>query len=166
MIRVAGLVFVMAGVLALGPGCGDDDPRTKFDLSVDSGGKTPDTGGTTGDSATDTGTDTAPPKPGEFGDTCAKKADCKTNMTCAITQKGATKGFCSKTCTTATQPCTGSPTGTKSFCLLSAGSLNYCVFLCKYKESNVAKTAPCPPQLTCGTTDDPVGSGQYQCIPK
>ena len=102
-----------------------------------------------------------------FGDACGGTVGCKTGFICAITQTGSKKGFCSKKCTTSGQPCTGSPSGTESYCLLSDGKgSNYCVFLCKYKGSSGPKTVPCPTGLTCGTKENPAGSGQYSCVPK
>ena len=103
-----------------------------------------------------------------FGDACGQTTGgCKSGLTCAITQKGASKGFCSQKCTNSGKACTGAPSGTEAYCLLSDGKgTNYCVFLCKYKTSSGSKTVPCPTQLTCGTTENPAGSGQYSCVPK
>ena len=102
-----------------------------------------------------------------FGNSCSKSAPCKTGLTCAVTQSGATKGFCTKACTSKGGPCSGSPTGTESYCILSDGKGKYyCSFLCKYKASGTPKTVNCPTGLTCGTKESPAGSGQYACVPK
>lgn len=167
MFRSAGLVITTMGCVVFAVGCGDDDPTTKVDQGMDVRIVPLDSGdGSTKDKTTvDTQQDAGKPTLGGFGDPC-KTGGCKTGFTCAITQTGATKGFCSKLCPKALDPCTGMPAGTKAFCLLSDGKgNNYCVFLCKYKDSTGAKTAPCPAQLTCGTKEDPAGSGQFQCIP-
>ena len=168
MCRNAGLVLAAVGWVALATGCGDDDPKIKTDQGVDLRIVPLDSGdsSTKDNTAGDTQQDTGKPTPGGFGDEC-KTGGCATGFTCAITQTGATRGFCSKLCPKALDPCTGIPAGTKAFCLLSDGKgNNYCVFLCKYKDSSGDQTAPCPTQLTCGTKEDPAGSGQYQCIPK
>ena len=104
-----------------------------------------------------------------FGDKCSQSAPCKTGMICAMTVSGATAGFCTQSCTSKGGPCTGAPTGTEAYCILSDGKTpptSYCAFLCKYKGSSGPKTVPCPSQLTCSTTESPAGSGQYSCVPK
>ena len=165
MFRNAGLFMATIGLLALAVGCSDDDVKKKDTgggVKLDGGGVTLDQGG---GGNLDTGGGTPGTK--GFGDACGGTVGCKTGFICAITQTGSKKGFCSKKCTTSGQPCTGSPSGTESYCLLSDGKgSNYCVFLCKYKGSSGPKTVPCPTGLTCGTKENPAGSGQYSCVPK
>ena len=100
-----------------------------------------------------------------FGDVCSQSAPCNSSHQCAMTQAGSKVGFCSKQCTKTAAFCTGVPTGTEAYCMLSTGSAKYCVFLCKYTQYGSTVTVPCPTKLTCSTKQNPPGSGQHFCVP-
>ena len=100
-----------------------------------------------------------------FGDVCSQSAPCNSSHQCAMTQAGSKVGFCSKQCTKTAAFCTGVPTGTEAYCMLSTGKAKYCVFLCKYTQYGSTVTVPCPTKLTCSTKQNPPGSGQHFCVP-
>lgn len=104
---------------------------------------------------------------GTFGSICSATAYCSASYSCVVIGAGASKGFCTKTCPTMTQQCTGGPSGTQPYCILknSSTSKYYCVFLCKWGTGSSTSTAACPKDLTCDTSQNPPGSGQYVCIP-
>ena len=101
-----------------------------------------------------------------FGNVCSSTSPCASPYMCAITQTGATSGFCSKQCTTKAAFCSGAPSGTEAYCMISDGKGKlFCVFLCKYTQYGKPVTSPCPPKLTCNTKENPPGSGQHFCVP-
>ena len=103
---------------------------------------------------------------GGFGSRCYAGSSCGSGLVCAVTQPGAPVGFCTKQCNPPASPCTGAPSGTEAYCILSDAKGKYfCVFLCKYKKSGGTKTVPCPPQLLCNSMARPPGSGQHACVP-
>ena len=118
-------------------------------------------------------TDKTPPTPdqkitanGVFGSSCSAGATCSSGFTCIIIGSASSKGYCTKTCTATSKPCTGGPSGTQPYCILKGGDGKYyCVFLCKWGTGSAAVTAPCPKDLTCGTSENPPKSGQYICLP-
>ncbi len=104
-----------------------------------------------------------PPVSGAFGDKCIPSAPkCNTGLKCISIGSATTAGFCSKTCPTIGSICTGQPTGTSAYCLLTVtGGPNYCAFLCKLST----QTWSCPSTLTCSSTPNPPTSSQYPCMP-
>lgn len=98
--------------------------------------------------------------PGAFGSKCATSGQCTSPMTCLhATSSG---GFCTKSCSTLGQACSGAPAGTGAFCLWVSGpSAYHCLFLCKSGST----TWPCPGSLKCSTTPSSPGSTQYLCVP-
>ncbi|MFZ5786498.1 MAG: hypothetical protein ACOY3Y_08645 [Acidobacteriota bacterium] len=176
MLRKISFALLAVGALAL-VACGDD---TKPVTKKDTGGiKLPDSGtNPTPDTGTNPTPDTGTVTPGKeagttptagFGASCSQTKPCAdTSMMCAVVQQGATTGFCTKECTNQGGECTGAPTGTHAFCILSDQTKTkfYCAFLCSAKDqSGQVATWPCPTDLKCDTVENPAGSGQKACIP-
>ncbi len=123
--------------------------------------------------------DTTPPTPdlpptpdqkitatGTFGSSCSAKKTCSGSFLCVILGSASTKGYCTKTCATMSKACSGGSSGTKPYCILKdQKGKYYCVFLCKWGKGSSAVKAPCPKDLTCASTENPPGSGQYVCMP-
>jgi hypothetical protein len=98
-----------------------------------------------------------------FGDACdPKQPSCTTPLTC-IQLEGASKGFCTNTCSKGGELCSGSPTDTLAACTIQ-NSQNpnefFCGFLCKTSQG---MTFSCPSSMTCSTVDNPPNSGQFAC---
>jgi len=106
--------------------------------------------------------DTKPPL-GGFGAKCNKTFPCSTAYQCVTVGTGTVDGFCTKKCYNSGGACTGMPTGTGAYCLLSnsAKTEYYCAFLCKLGT----QTWKCPSTLKCDPVENPPGSGQYVCLP-
>lgn len=99
-----------------------------------------------------------------FGDVCNQTTPCTNASTQCITLQGSTSGngFCTKSCSNSGGLCPNSPANTQAFCLLGDGSgNNFCAFLCEVQGQKY----DCPTGLTCSTTDNPPGSGQFACEP-
>ena len=103
------------------------------------------------------------PPLGGFGAKCNTSMPCSTAFQCTTVGATATDGFCTKKCYTSGSTCTGMPTGTMAYCLLSnpAKTEYYCAFLCKLS----IQTWACPATLKCDPVENPPGSGQFVCLP-
>jgi hypothetical protein len=100
----------------------------------------------------------APPSSG-WGESCSATAPCPNLFTC-VSYAG--KSYCTQNCATLGAKCTGVPVGSYGACLVKmADSSLACAFLCKTKTG----TFTCPGALSCSTTENPAGSGQYPCLP-
>jgi len=176
MFKKISLVFIGVGALSL-LSCGDD---TKSTPKQDKGGvvlpdgstTSPDIGTTTNPEASTTNPEAGNPTD-SFGKKCGQTsgACADTSMTCVITKQGSTEGFCSKECPVAdfgTKPCSGGPTGTMPYCVLGdivpTPTKAFCAFICQAKDTGTGQTitAPCPPELKCGTPD---ANGNAVCEP-
>ncbi len=113
--------------------------------------------------------DMPPPPPdmpmtttGTFGDTCgAGYPGCKPGLKC-MSLPGQTASFCTKTCPSIGQTCTGTPGSTHAKCVLpDATKQLHCAFICAY---NTQKW-PCPSNMTCAKLPNPPTSLQYPCEP-
>lgn len=117
--------------------------------------------------------DQTPPKPdqkivtkGGFGSGCTAAAGCSASLVCVLFGTGATKGYCTKTCSAMRKPCSGGASGEAPYCLFKDSSGKYyCVFICKWGTGSSVQTASCPKDLTCSTSQNPPKSGQYICMP-
>jgi len=86
-------------------------------------------------------------KGGAFGAPCDSKALCATGLICGFFD--ASKGFCTKYCTTPDAVCSGAPSGTTASCILEFSGGKYaCGFDCS------SYSAKCPTGLTCDSSDD------------
>jgi hypothetical protein len=141
-----------AAVTDGGPAEAAADAAPVADAATDAG-----EGGTTGDGAAK----------GAWGQPCTVGDDttCATGLFCLQGPAGGTVGFCTKTCpATSSAQCPGTPPGTAAFCVVTtvdAQGDKGCAFACK----EGSQTYACPGALTCETTEDPPGSGQYLCLP-
>ena len=166
MYRKVGLILSFMGLSLLAMAC-SDDTNVKLDKGVpqdsavkqDKGGTTQDKGGTTqdkGGTTQDKGGTTGDGGSAAWGQKCT--GTCPGGLECV--QVGSTS-YCTKTCTNMGQACTGAPTGTGAYCILSnsAKTKYWCGFLCKASS----QTWKCPTGLKCGTTEKPAKSGQYWC---
>jgi hypothetical protein len=180
MLRKISFALLAVGALAL-VACGDDTkPATKKDTGgiklpdggTKEGGVTPglEGGVTPGlEGGVTPGKEAGTTPTAGFGSSCSQTKPCAdTTMMCAVVQQGATNGFCTKECANQGGECTGAPTGTHAFCILSDQTKTkfYCAFLCSAKDqSGQVATWPCPTDLKCDTAENPPGSGQKACVP-
>lgn len=118
------------------------------------------------DSATeDAGTDAG--LAGSFGQPCTvgRAGDCAEGLFCLQGPSGGRTGFCTRTCPrTSSGPCSGAPSGTAAFCLVTnvnAAGDKACAFVCLVG----GMTRSCPGELQCAASEDPPGSGQRLCLP-
>jgi hypothetical protein len=122
-----------------------------------------------GDGATDGGADATGDAglAGSFGQPCQvdQPTSCQSGLFCLQGPNGGNNGFCSKTCPpNSGAACPGAPAGTAAYCVVTDVDLQGdkgCAFVCK----EGTETYTCPGTLTCQTTEDPPGSGQYLCLP-
>jgi hypothetical protein len=100
-----------------------------------------------------------------FGDPCTQASPCPPHLRC-VTFQGASDGFCTVTCSPQGGVCGGAPAGTLAACVAEiddgqGGTLDVCGYLC----GAVGQVFNCPTSMTCSTTQDPPGSGQFPCNP-
>jgi hypothetical protein len=102
--------------------------------------------------------------PAGFGELCDASTPCGSGLLCVYTSSQVS-GFCTKTCPNPGDPCSGAPSGTSAYCLLTSAddpSVHYCGFVCQIGLT----TWPCPSSdLICAADDNPPGSGQHSCEP-
>ena len=103
-----------------------------------------------------------PPTGGNFGDKCSSGGSCNSPYTCVMMGTATTNGFCTKSCVTSGNQCSGSPTGTYAACVLQDTNKQlFCAFMCKIGTQSWS----CPGAMTCSPSENPAGSGQYPCLP-
>jgi len=97
-----------------------------------------------------------------FGDLCDASAPCGSGLQCVSFSSGATKGVCTKTCSSVGSTCSGAPSGTYALCGFTAGSVDVCGFICSMNGS----TYSCPSyQFSCEVFDTSQPSIKV-CVPK
>ncbi len=100
------------------------------------------------------------PGTAQMGQRCDNKAPCAAGMHCV--SMGGASGFCSTSCPKPGQKCAGGPAKTVPVCLLKGkDAKHYCAFLCRTATASF----PCPTELSCSATPNPVGSKQFVCVP-
>ena len=102
-----------------------------------------------------------PPALAGYGSKCGTGYPaCQAGLEC-VGVTGWTISFCTKQCFKVTDTCTGTPLGTRAYCMIgptATGKL-FCAFYCRVGT----QTWSCPANLTCSSTPYPVTSTQYLC---
>lgn len=97
-----------------------------------------------------------------FGDICDGSIPCGSGLQCVTFATGATKGICTKSCSSVGSTCSGAPSGTYAFCGFTAGGVDMCGFLCSMNGT----TYSCPSyQFSCEVFDTTQPSVKV-CIPQ
>jgi hypothetical protein len=172
MSRRLGLALGLAAAFLFATGCGDDttNNNTKLDKGVkkDKGGGgteatvggEPQTGGEPTSPGAEPGSST-----GTFGKVCTSSTSvCGSDAPdCIGLTGGSGVYFCTKTCSTIGDKCTGAPTGMYGMCLLgqtmdSGKDVYSCGFVCQIGSST---TYTCPTGMKCTKVNYDSGSVAY-----
>jgi hypothetical protein len=98
------------------------------------------------------------------GAKCDAQTGCAAGLSCVTTQPGATSGVCVAVCSVLNDECANSPGSSVGLCATKVGSALHCGYLCRVLHEGHADSFPCPPELTCPSTD--AVPGARLCVPK